>query len=311
VHQPAAAGTDHETFLEELVDAGLLIPSGVAGVYGTSAFFEEVRDAVDRAAAELGRADDPERLRFPPVLPRDHVETSGYLRSFPHLLGSVFSFDGDERAAAEQEARASRHEEWSEFQRMSDLVLVPAACYPVYPAVAARGPLPPGGITVETGGAHVFRNEPSTDPARLQSFHMHEHVRIGEADTVAEWRELWCGRAVDLLAGLGLDVRLQPASDPFFGRTGRMLASSQLQQELKLEVVVPLSGAAPTAIASLNYHQDHFASRFDLVTSTGETAHTACVGFGEERIVLALLRAHGFERSAWPAEVRRRLWGEP
>jgi hypothetical protein len=39
-------------------------------------------------------------------------------------------------------------------------------------------------------------------------------------------------------------------------------------------------------------------------------AHTACVGFGEERIVLALLRTHGFDPERWPVEVRKRLWGE-
>jgi seryl-tRNA synthetase len=308
LHGAAVANADHETFLSELVAEGLLIASGVEGVYGTSAFFEEVRDGIDRAAAALGRDDALERLRFPPVLPRRVVETSGYLGSFPHLLGSVFSFVGNETAAAEQEALASRHEDWSQFQQMSDLVLLPAACYPVYPAIAARGRLLPGGLTVETGGAYVFRNEPSIDPARLQAFHMHEHVRIGEPEAVAFWREAWGSRAVDFLAELGLDVWLRPASDPFFGRTGRMLAASQLQQELKLEVVAPISGDAPTAIASLNYHQDHFASRFDLVTSEGDVAHTACVGFGEERVVLALLRAHGFERDAWPTEVTRRLW---
>jgi seryl-tRNA synthetase len=302
---------DHETFLRELVAEGLLIPSGTAGVFGAGAVFEKVRLGVDAAAGALTVPDEPERLRFPPVLPRRHLEMSGYLRSFPHLLGSVFAFEGDEGDAAEQEARASRHEEWSGFQQMTDLVLAPAACYPVYPAIAARGPLAPGGVTVETGGAHVFRNEPSDDPARLQSFHMHEHVRIAEPEAVVAWREQWCFRAFEFLTGLELDVRLQPASDPFFGRSGRMLASSQRQQELKLEIVAAISDRSPTAIASLNYHQDHFASRFGLVTSEGTVAHTACVGFGEERIVLALLRMHGFDPETWPSKVRKRLWGEP
>ena len=65
---------------------------------------------------------------------------------------------------------------------MTDLVLTPAACYPVYPALAARGPLPAGGLTVDAGGSYVFRHEPSGDPARLQMFHQREIVRIGEPD---------------------------------------------------------------------------------------------------------------------------------
>ncbi len=163
---------------------------------------------------------------------------------------------------------------------------------------------------METGGAYVFRNEPSADPARLQAFHMHEHVRIAEPETVSAWREEWCGRALEFLSSLGLDVQLQPASDPFFGRSGRILASSQLQQELKLEIVASISGPRPTAIASLNYHQDHFASRFGLETSDGAVAHSACVGFGEERIVLALLRSARPRPGTWPTEVRERLWAE-
>jgi seryl-tRNA synthetase len=305
-----ATNTARDAYYEELVEAGLLIPSGTPGVVGVSSVFEDVRCAVDRSAGRLMAPDEPERLRFPPVLPRKHLETSGYLRSFPHLLGSVFAFTGDERAAAEQEARASRHEDWGEFQELTDLVLLPAACYPVYPAIAARGPLPPGGVTVETGGAMVFRHEPSSDPARLQSFHMHEHVRIGEPDVVAAWRDEWSRRAVDFLTGLGLEANLEAASDPFFGRAGRMLASSQLELALKLEVKVPISGDTTTAVASLNNHHDHFASRFGLVTSDGELAHTACVGFGEERVVLALLRAHGFEPASWPGRVKSRLFGE-
>ena len=172
-------------------------------------------------------------------MPRHDLETVGYLKSFPHLAGSIFAFEGTEGEAAEQYERACRHEDWSEFQDMTDLVLTPAACYPVYPAIAARGPLAPGGVTVDAGGSYVFRHEPSGDPARLQMFHQREIVRIGEPETVQEWREVWRDRAVELLGALGLEVQLEVATDPFFGRSGRMLAASQRQQQLKFEVAHP------------------------------------------------------------------------
>ncbi len=307
----SAADVDRAAFLDDLVAAGLVIPSGVPGVRGTGAVFEGVRLALERAVAEITAAEDIEQLRFPPVFPRRDLERIGYLQSFPHLLGSVFAFAGDERSALEQEARAARHEDWSEFQQLTDLVLVPAACYPVYPAVAARGPLPPGGVTVDVGSAFVFRHEPSDDPTRLRMFHMREIVRVGEGETVGDWRDLWCERALDLLRGLGLEADTDVASDPFFGRKGRMLASNQRQQELKLEIRVPIVGPEPTAVASVNYHQEHFASVFGLTTSEGAVAHSACLGFGEERLALALFRAHGLDPESWPAEVRARLWGDP
>ena len=60
----------------------------------------------------------------------------------------------------------------------------------------------------------------------------------------------------------------------------------------------------PTAITSSNYHLDHFGSAFDIRTSDGDVAHSACVGFGLERVALALFKTHGMDPESWPTEVR-------
>jgi seryl-tRNA synthetase len=97
------------------------------------------------------------------------------------------------------------------------------------------------------------------------------------------------------------------AADPFFGRAGRLLAASQREQALKFEILAPVRGPEPTAIASFNYHRDHFAATYGITMEDGEVAHTACLGFGLERVVLALLAEHGYALAEWPAEVRREL----
>jgi seryl-tRNA synthetase len=302
------ASDDQAAFLEELIERGLLLDSGVPGIYGHSEVFEDVRSGLDRLLTREAGSRGAERLRFPPLLPRRQLESSGYLASFPHLAGSVYAFDGDEREAARQAERAARHEDWGEFQQMTELALMPAACYPVYPAIARRGRLPEGGAFVDAGGSWVFRHEPSYDPARRQMFHQHELVRIGEPDAVLEWRDEWAQRGLALLRGLGLAAELDNANDPFFGRRGRMLARNQLEQALKLELLVQIAGPEPTALASFNHHLDHFGSTYGIELADGSTAHTACLGFGHERIVLALLRTHGLDPSSWPAEVRAELW---
>ena len=261
----------------------------------------------DRLSSEAA-ARGAERLRFPPLLPRRQLESSGYLNSFPHLAGSVYAFDGDERQAALQGERAAQHEDWGEFQQMTELTLMPAACYPVYPAIAKRGPLPEGGVFVDAGGAWVFRHEPSNDPARRQIFHQHELVRIGEPEAVLAWRDDWAQRGLELLRALGLDADLDNANDPFFGRRGRMLAANQRDERLKLELLAHIAGPEPTALASFNHHRDHFGATYGIELADGGTAHTACLGFGHERIVLALLRTHGLDPDAWPPAVRTELW---
>ena len=52
-----AATDEQRAFLGELLDAGLLIDSGVPGVYGRSSTFEDVRNAFDGAVNRVG-ADD-------------------------------------------------------------------------------------------------------------------------------------------------------------------------------------------------------------------------------------------------------------
>jgi seryl-tRNA synthetase len=132
-------------------------------------------------------------------------------------------------------------------------------------------------------------------------------VRIGEPETVAAWRDEWARRGLELLRALGLPAAHENANDPFFGRRGRLLADSQREQALKLEIVVPIARPEPTAVASFNKHRDHFAVAFGIAMVRGGAAHSACLGFGHERIVLALLRTHGFEPRTWPNAVRETL----
>jgi seryl-tRNA synthetase len=302
-----AGSEDQLALRSELFDNGLLIESGVDGIYGHGEAFDRVLRGFDSLVTRTGAIDEPERPRFPPLLPRRHLEANDYLASFPHLAGVVFAFDGTEVEALDLAERARRAEDWSALQSMTDLVLTPAACYPAYPALGRRGPLAPGGTTLDLGGSWVFRSEPSGDPARLQSFRQRELVRVGEPETVSAWRDAWRDRSVALLRSIGLDARDDVASDPFFGRSGRMLAASQREQQLKFEVLVEIAGPEPTAVASFNYHQAHFSSRYGITMQDGGVAHTACLGFGLERVTIALFRTHGLDPATWPDDVRTAL----
>ncbi|MGC9219949.1 MAG: amino acid--[acyl-carrier-protein] ligase [Solirubrobacteraceae bacterium] len=305
IPQPTA---DQAEFLGQLFDAGHLIPTGVPGVYGHSDTYERIRDRFETMVSRIAAQDGAVTLKFPPVLPRLNLEQNGYVAKFPQLAASIFSFQGSEADALKQGRLAAAHEDWSGFQKQTDLMMLPAACYPVYPAVAARGPLDAGGVSIDMQGTWVFRHEPSLDPARQQIFRQHELIRMGVPDEVVAWRLQWARRALELFGEIGLEGSVQTASDPFFGRQGLLLAANQNAEELKFELVVQIAGPEPTACASFNYHVDQFAGVYGLKFTDGAPLHTACVGFGQDRIVLALMRTHGLDPAQWPASVRARVW---
>jgi seryl-tRNA synthetase len=297
---------DPQRFYSGLVEHGLIVPVGVAGAFGRGAVFEDVLERFNALVTQSARADRAEVYTFPPIISRKVLEKVNYLDSFPHLCGAVYSFFGREADAKRLSDRVHQGEPWGDLLGITDVVLNPAACYPVYPSFT--GTVPAAGRTV-TMLNWVYRHEPSPEPTRMQSFRVREFVRVGTPDQVVEWRDQWLQRGLDLLLSLGLPARADVAADPFFGRGGKMLAVSQKEQRLKFEVLIPvISEENPTAVCSFNFHQEHFGSTFDIRTGDGQVANTACLGFGLERIVMALFKTHGFDVSAWPQEVRGRLW---
>jgi seryl-tRNA synthetase len=299
--------TDYDAvkFHEGMVKAGLIVPVGVQGAFGRNHVFEKVLDGFNNAVTELAKDDGAEYFVYPPIIDRKVLEKSDYMDSFPHLAGTVFSFFGKELDARKLSERIHAGEAWGDTQGMTDVTLNPAACYPVYPSFT--GTLPAQGRLV-TMLNWVYRHEPSPEPTRMQAFRVREFVRCGTPDQVVEWRDMWLRRGLALLEALGLPAAADVASDPFFGKGGKILAAGQREQKLKFEVLVPvISKDKPTAVCSFNYHQEHFGHAFGIATPDGKTANTACLGFGLERVVMAMFQTHGFDPGAWPAAVREKL----
>ncbi|MGY5800826.1 amino acid--[acyl-carrier-protein] ligase [Rhizobium sp. LEGMi12c] len=297
------------SFLDRLFDSGLLIDTGVDGLYGRSGQFEDVIAAFERLIDTFGGADGAEAIRFPPGMNRAFFETSGYMKSFPQLAGTVHSFCGNELDHMSLLKCMEVGDDWTKDQQATDIVLTPAACYPLYPTVAKRGAIPENGALYDLQ-SYCFRHEPSKDPARQQLFRMREYVCMGSEKHVTDFRQSWMDRGVEMMKAVGLDVTIDVANDPFFGRAGKMLANNQRDQNLKFELLIPITSVAkPTACMSFNYHQDAFGTKWGLNFADGSVVHTACVGFGLERIALALFHTHGLDVKEWPESVRKALWG--
>ncbi len=262
--------------------------------------------AMLRAGIARLAADEPApftRLAVPPVISRRTIEQAGYAASFPHLLGTVHSYTGDARRWGRLAPLAEQGGEWHVDQQISDLVLLPAACYPTYATLAGRDLEAPARFHVE---AHCFRQEATSEPGRLRTFRMVELVTAGDEEHCVAWRGRWLERVAQWLESMSLKVSVEEADDPFFGQARKLYQAAQRMQKLKFELRVPVDGDQVQAVASANYHKEHFGEAFGF-TSGGAAGQTACTAFGIERIALALINAHGPRPGRWPAALTAAL----
>ena len=295
----------HVEFRDQLLEEGVLVDGLAPGVYLRSGAFESVIRGIEAYVSAAGRELGALQLHLPPLMARSTLTANGYLGTFPNLVGQISSYEGSEADVAELVRLAQEGGPWESMMSPIDVTLCPAACHAIYPLLEGTA-VPDEGRVFEVQCA-CFRNEPSDDPARLRSFRMHEFVVVGSMDRALAHREEWLERARQLLVDLGLDVGVVVANDMFFGRGGRLLAAGQRRKELKFELVAPISADEPGAIGSGNYHEDIFGNAHHIALRDGTPAHSACVGFGLDRIALALYRRHGFATTAWPEDVTSRL----
>lgn len=193
---PVADRYDPASFHDALVAYGHVVPTGVAGGWGRGAVFEDVVERFNALVSRVAKDDGAEQFAFPPIVARTLIEQVGYMDNFPQLAGSIHGFAGSDAEAKALSERVHAGERWEHLLSVTESMLTPAACYPVYPMFS--GLLKPGGRLVTVTG-WVYRHEPSTEPTRLQAFRMREFIRVGSVDEVLSWRERWLERGLSLL----------------------------------------------------------------------------------------------------------------
>ena len=190
----------------------------------------------------MGAQCQPEVMRFPPVLSRAHYRTNRSPRDFPEPDGlGAHASPATTEDHRELIAQARRRARTGRAASATEVMLTPAACYPLYPT--ATGTLPQGGRTVDLL-SFVFRHEPSDDPARMQIFRMREYVRLGTPDQALEHRDRLararpgdaCARSASTCSRSSPTIRSSAAA-------ASVMAATQREQELKYELVVPIASA--------------------------------------------------------------------
>jgi seryl-tRNA synthetase len=172
-------------------------------------------------------------------------------------------------------------------------------CYHVYAALAGRVLATPAMVTVQ-GTCWRHEGEALRPLARGWAFTMREGVCIGDTEAVAAFRARGIDRGLALAVTLGLEARLEEATDPFFAPTARGRQLLQRLKGLKQELRLPV-GDASVAAASFNLHERFFGEAFDIRLPDGAPAASGCVAYGIDRWLLAFLAAHGVSARGWPS----------
>ena len=248
-------------------------------------------------------------LRFPPVVSRALIEKSGYLKSFPHLLGCVCALER-ERRRDRRGGRPIRRGRGLDRRLESERPRARAGRLLSDLSPRRRARTDPGrGLDLR----RRLRLLPPRAFARHRSPAVVPHARIclhrPRPNRCSDFRERWMTRATGIADALGLSYRVEAASDPFFGRGGR--AGRQDAGRPGAEIRAARPGALGRGADGLHELQLPPRSfRPDLGHARrrrGERAHTGCVAFGMDRLAVALFAAHGAEVAQWPQSVRATL----
>ncbi len=228
---------------------------------------------------------DAPEFRFPFLMRCQDLDTFDYYDNFPHL-GLVATRLDPQRLGALLAGSARPVDRIpTEVAESITFALPSAACYSIYLHLAGST-LPAEGVTRTTVGT-CFRNEEHYQGLqRLLGFSMREIVRIGSEDVAKDHLLRAKDAVTTLCAELGLDVRLEVATDPFFDKNS---GKAKMQRLFPVKEEFVVNGLA---IGSVNYHRNFFGERCEI-RAGDDTAHTSCLAFGLERWVHTLTERFG------------------
>ena len=292
-----------EDIARDLVARGELwdtVP-GLCGMRGTLAF---LRRNVSTLIGELAGQFTDDEWQMPRGVSFDTLERASYFESFPQWLSGASHLSGDESVLERIAASVSPGDLARRSFATAKAALPPAVCYHTYEALRGKSLRSPVVMTAEETcwrheGARLAKLE------RGWAFTMREIVCVADSNEAESFRQRGIAEAASVAASLGLSTRIDIATDPFFAPSARGKAVLQRVKALKHELLFDYPDGRSLAIASFNNHELFFGDAFDICLADGSPAASACVAFGIERWVLAVLMTHGVDQHDWPSVLTR------
>lgn len=217
-----------------------------------SADFEAL---LDERLAALDCFSKATEKRLAPMLPKDFILAGNYIKSFPQHGFLVHN----------------------PVREGEEYLLSPTCCYPVFHDLIGSTH---GDDLKITHKNFCFRSEDYYKKGVRQiSYLMREYIYFNrDLDAVSNWISGVKDQVAGMLRGLGLNVSVDVATDPFFN-SNDYKEKFQRDQNLKHEFVV-----GDVAVGSVNLHLKAFSKACGIRTEDGVEYYTACFGLGYDRV---------------------------
>jgi hypothetical protein len=256
-------------------------------------------EIVRRFAAEF----HPREESYPNVIPLESLWQANHLVGFPehlhlltHLLEDVDALDSFVERA--RRFRVDKVEPNETAVAPMRLAANPSTCYHCY-AVRAHSDIGADLAVTAVTKCHRFEAINHREPGRLLEFTMREVIFLGSPDYVRVTRERSLALVEQIVRAWGLYGALVTANDPFFSADFASKASQQHRLAMKYEYRALLPPHRPISVLSSNLHGPTFSKAFSI-TQGGRPINTGCIGFGHERLALAIVAQHGGDPARWP-----------
>ncbi|WOH39051.1 aminoacyl--tRNA ligase-related protein [Thalassotalea fonticola] len=237
---------------------------------------------------------------FPNFISIADLAPTGYCDSFPHLATFAYTPEPESdnlnkfkqsaiNSNATTPSSVNENVDWQATKQ----VLTPASCYHFYHRFKNHSLDETRYLTTK---CTCHRREEFYAPLQRQwNFTMREVVCLSDPNGIDKFIETAQAFISTFANELGLNASWQQASDPFFDPSNDSKAISQLVEPVKQELCLKNG----LAIASTNNHRSFFSDCYNI-SLNGKPARTACVAFGLERWLFALLSQHGNNFDKWP-----------
>ena len=245
---------------------------------------------LDKLLLDYSKKSNFQNMHVHSMLPTDSLIDNGYLSNFSHHV--FFTSNIEKKISSIDKVSDLKHSDLNLIKKKLDLpkmVMSPAVCYHCFETLK-KTKINKNIVYNSISSCNRFENKNYKSLERLQSFTMREYVAFGDKKFI----NLFLKNTLDYFKKYfvlkKINFRIVTASDAFFSQKGMSRMAYQKINELKYEIQFWLCDERKwLAVGSFNNHLDVLSKKYQIINSTGKIINSACIAWGYERLIYALV----------------------